>query len=92
MMQDDGQAIAWGKRLVHIFCDLFLIAVLFVFPLYYKEFYFDILPAKYQFYYLGVLALALGVLAVGIALMIFDLSRSGGIYTKEFSAVLGFRG
>ena len=84
MMQYDGQAIAWGKRLVHIFCDLFLIAVLFVFPLYYKEFYFDILPAKYQFYYLGVLALALGVLAMGIALMIFDLSRFGGIYTKEF--------
>ncbi len=73
----------WGKRLIHIFCDCFLIAVLFVFPLYYKDFYYDILPAKYQFYYMSVLALALAALATGLAMMIFDLKMFEGAEYKE---------
>lgn len=86
MIHEDCQVFAWGKRLLTVFCDLFLIAVLFVFPLYYKDFYFDILPAKYQFYYMSVVALAAAVLAAGLAMMIYDLRVCGGIHTKLFFA------
>ena len=84
MREETCRIFVWGKRLIHIFCDCFLTAILFVFPLYYKDFYFDILPAKYQFYYMSVLVLALAALATGLAMMIFDLKMFGGENTKKF--------
>lgn len=84
MQQETCRVFMWGKRLNHIFCDCFLVAVLFVFPLYYKDFYYDILPAKYQFYYMSVLALALAVLVTGLVMMIFDLKIYNGMNTKKF--------
>lgn len=84
MQEETCRIFTWGKHLLHIFCDCFLIAVLFVFPLYYKDFYYDILPAKYQFYYMSVLALALAVLATGLVMMIFDLKMYEGANTKRF--------
>lgn len=84
MQQETCRIFMWGKRLNHIFCDCFLVAVLFVFPLYYKDFYYDILPAKYQFYYMSVLALALAVLVTGLVMMIFDLKIYNGMNTKKF--------
>lgn len=84
MREETCQIFIWGKRLIHIFCDCFLVAALFVFPLYYKNFYYDILPAKYQFYYMSVLTLALAVLVTGLTLMILDLKMFEGANTKKF--------
>lgn len=73
-----------GRRVAEIICSLFLIAVLFVFPLYYRDFYFDILPAKYQFYYISVLAMAGGLLALGLVLLAVDRVRFGGVYSRTW--------
>lgn len=73
-----------GRRAAEIICSLFLIAVLFVFPLYYRDFYFDILPAKYQFYYISVLAMAGGLLALGLVLLAVDRVRFGGAYSRTW--------
>ena len=47
----------------------FTVILLAVFPLYYHNYYFDILPAKYKFYYCAVIAMAICLIA---ALLIFN--------------------
>ena len=49
VMEEEPEFIASGKKALSFFTAMFLIAVLFVFPLYYRDYYFDILNAKYQF-------------------------------------------
>lgn len=71
-----------GRRAAGIICSLFLIAVLFVFPLYYRDFYFDILPAKYQFYYISIFAMAGGLLVLGAVLLAVDRVRFDGAHIK----------
>lgn len=86
VMEEEPEFIASGKKALSFFTAFFLIAVLFVFPLYYRDYYFDILNAKYQFYYLSVLIMAGCVLATGIVMMALDLAQSRGKYTLRFLA------
>ena len=83
-MEEEPEFIVSGKKALSFFTALFLIAVLFVFPLYYRDYYFDILNAKYQFYYLSVLIMAGCVLATAIIMMALDLGQYHGKYTLRF--------
>lgn len=73
-----------GKKALSLLTALFLTAILFVFPIYYRDFYYDILPAKYQFYYVSVLALIGGVVIIASTMMTADLAGRGGRCTACF--------
>ena len=55
----------WRKTNSHI-AGLFTVIILAVFPLAFRNFYFDMLSAKYQFYYVSVIILTLVMLLTGM--------------------------
>lgn len=63
---ENGQKLYSGVISIGVLC------VLVIFPLYYRDFYFDILEAKYRFYYLTMLAMIVVVLLVSLALFVVD--------------------
>lgn len=73
-----------GRKIISILTALFLIAILFVFPIYYRDFYFDILKAKYQFYYISVLVMFAGVTITALVMLVVDIVQYGGRYTTQF--------
>lgn len=62
----------------------FMIVVLTVFPLYYDNYYFNILAAKYQFYYLSLLCMAGLCLIAALVFLFVDKMEYGGSNTKKF--------
>ncbi len=61
-----------------------VLCVLVVFPLYYKDYYFDILEAKYRFYYRTMLLLLATVLLVTLAFVVVDFLEFKLQHTKTF--------
>ena len=55
------------KKIIERVVELAVVILLGIFPLYYKNFYSDIMDAKYQFYYCTVIAV--------IAIIFFCKSR-----------------
>lgn len=49
-----------------------ILAILVVFPLYYRDHYFDILESKYQFYYMTMISMFAVVLLLSLAFLIVD--------------------
>lgn len=49
-----------------------VLMVLVVFPLYYRDYYFDMLQAKYKFYYITMIAMFAVVLLLSIAFLVID--------------------
>ena len=47
VMEEEPKLLIYGRRAFSFFTGIFLIAILFVFPLYYRDYYFDILNVKY---------------------------------------------
>lgn len=66
---------AW-KRANAIITGVFVIAILAVFPIFFHDYYFDILVVKYQFYYISVIALAAMILIITL----FYLYKDGRFY------------
>lgn len=83
-MEEEPKLLIYGRRAFSFFTGIFLIAILFVFPLYYRDYYFDILNVKYRFYYVSVLAMAACVLVTAIVLLVIDLVQFNGRYTVRF--------
>ncbi len=63
---------------------VFLCVILFAFPLFYQDRYFDILEAKYRFYWLAAIALLAACLVVGLVFCFVDWKECGGVYGKRF--------
>ena len=84
IMEEEPRFIMSGKVILSYIVGVFLIAILFVFPLYYKNYYFDILNAKYQFYYISVLSMMGCVVITLIVMLIMDLVKCNGRYTVRF--------
>ena len=61
-----------------------VIIILGLFPLYYRDYYYDILVAKYSFYYMTMLGLFGVLLVVSIAALLVDGKEYGFLHTKEF--------
>lgn len=49
-----------------------ILAILVIFPLYYRDHYFDILESKYQFYYVTMITMSAVVLLLSLAFFIVD--------------------
>ena len=84
VMEEEPKLLIYSRRAFSFFTGIFLIAILFVFPLYYRDYYFDILNVKYRFYYISVLAMAACVLVTAIVLLVVDLVQFNGRYTVRF--------
>lgn len=82
--EEEPQIFVYGRRALSLFIGLFLVAILFIFPLYYRDYYFDILNAKYQFYYISVLALMGCVIVTALIMLIVDIIQYSGRYTVRF--------
>lgn len=63
---------------------VFTFVVLAVFPLYYHNYYYDILKAKYKFYWITVVAMAVICLIVALVFMFVDRMEYDGVNTKRF--------
>lgn len=85
---------AWFQSLEKAFGKLAAIAavaVLLIFPLYVKDFYFDILMAKYQFYYIVMLAMFAIALVILIGYIIRDFRYEDGKNVKEMFRSLSIK-
>lgn len=63
---------------------VFTFVVLAIFPLYYHNYYFDILKAKYKFYWITVVAMAVICLIVALVFLFVDRMEYEGVNTKRF--------
>lgn len=63
---------------------VFTFVVLAVFPLYYHNYYFDILKAKYKFYWITVVAMGIICLIVALVFLFVDRMEYDGVNTKRF--------
>lgn len=63
---------------------IYVIFILGVFPLIYRDYYFDILAFKYQVYYISTIILMVAVLIVGVIFCIEDQSKYGGELRKAY--------
>ena len=49
-----------------------VLAILVVFPLFYRNYYFDILQSKYKFYYITMIAMFSVILLLSLAFLVVD--------------------
>ncbi|MGP8314967.1 O-antigen ligase family protein [Enterocloster aldenensis] len=59
------------KKILSLIASVMIISILSIFPLYYRNYYFDILDAKYQFYYFTII----GLIIIAILTMIIIISN-----------------
>lgn len=52
--------------------SLAVLAILIVFPLYYRNYYFDILQSKYKFYYITMIAMFAVIVLLSLAFLVVD--------------------
>lgn len=63
---------------------VFTCIILVVFPLYYENYYFNILKAKYKFYWITVLAMIVVCILLGVVFLFVDRLEYNGMNTKKF--------
>lgn len=63
---------------------VFTLIVLAVFPLYYHNYYFDILKAKYKFYWITIVAMLAVCLVTALVFCFVDWMECGSVNTKRF--------
>ena len=70
-----------GMKMQNRIVEVFLVSILGIFPLVFHDYYFDILPAKYMYYYITTLAMAALV-------MIMTFLRNSGSEKKKMGDAL----
>lgn len=63
------------KRVNQIIASVFTLIIIAVFPLFFRNYYFDILTVKYIFYYGTIISMAVVTLVVSIIFLFLDKSR-----------------
>lgn len=63
------------KRVNQIVASVFTLIIIAVFPLFFRNYYFDILTVKYIFYYGTIISMAVVMLVVSIVFLFLDKSR-----------------
>lgn len=84
MASDAGSFSEICKNVYSRVISFFILCVLVIFPLYYRDYYFDILEAKYQFYYLSIIVMMAAVLLLTIAFFVIDQLEFKGKHAKAF--------
>lgn len=80
--QEDTLTATAGKLYAGI-VTVFLLVTLMIFPLFYDNFYFNIMRAKYVFYYMSVLAMLLAFLMTTLIFAFIDQKEYGGSNRKR---------
>lgn len=63
------------KKVNQIIASVFTLIIIAVFPLFFRNYYFDILTVKYIFYYGTIISMAVVMLVVSIVFLFLDKSR-----------------
>ena len=78
---------AWEGKVRKVFSwivSVYLCVVFGAFPLYFHNYYYDILVSKYQFYWLSTVAMLASCLIAAIVFACMDLKRFGGAHVRRF--------
>lgn len=76
ILQEDNKKQTIIPKVTAFTTGIFVISILCIFPLVFKDYYFDILPVKYKYYYTNVLILAgIFLLLVVIPLIIKNIAK-----------------
>ena len=79
---------AWEGKVRKVFSwivSVYLCVVFGAFPLYFHNYYYDILVSKYQFYWLSTVAMLASCLIAAIVFACMDLKRFGGAHVRVTS-------
>lgn len=79
------------KSITSTIVGIFTLIILTVFPIFYKDYYFDILQAKYRFYYLSVIGMSVIMLITAIIFACIDFSGYNGAHIRNFLKKLNVR-
>lgn len=79
------------KKIFNGIMSLGIFMLVFVFPLYLHDAYFDVLNSKYQCYYLTVLVVLGLVVIAAIIMLLIDLKEFSGEHTKRILGSLFFK-
>lgn len=74
-----------------IIASIIVIAILVVFPLYFKDYYYDILIAKYQFYYITILVAFAVALTIAIVMGIQAMKSVGNVNIRRVLNRMDFK-
>lgn len=70
----------------------FVLITLIIFPLFYQHYYFDILPAKYKFYYITCIVMLVGVLVLELISLLGNRRQEGNkvvtLPTSEYALII----
>lgn len=84
-MEKEKRALPESARLVYAaVTSAFICIILGIFPLYYHDYYFDILTAKYKFYWVAVIAYLAVCLLASLVFAFIDFMECGGEHTRAF--------
>ena len=73
-----------GSHMMAKIMEVTAVLLLFVYPLFVQDYYFDILRAKYRFYWVVIVAAGALCLAAGLIFMFIDKVEVKGENTKNF--------
>ena len=88
-MTDDEATLeqAWEGKVRKVFSwivSVYLCVVFGAFPLYFHNYYYDILVSKYQFYWLSTVAMLASCLIAAIVFACMDLKQFDGAHVRRF--------
>ena len=72
-----------AKQVYSMITSAFICVILGVFPLYYHDYYFDILTAKYKFYWVTVLVFLAACLIASLVFAFIDRMEYEGVHTRK---------
>lgn len=79
------------KKVNQIIASVFTLIIVAVFPLFFRNYYFDILTAKYIFYYGTIISMAVVMLVASIVFLFLDKSRYDWATIKSLKRQFSFK-
>lgn len=79
------------KKVNQIIASVFTLIIIAVFPLFFRNYYFDILTVKYIFYYGTIISMAVVMLVASIVFLFLDKSRYDWATIKSLKRQFSFK-
>lgn len=73
-----------ARQIYALMTSVFICVILGIFPLYYHDYYFDILTAKYKFYWITVIVYLSACLIAALVFAFIDCMEYKGEHTRAF--------
>lgn len=90
-LKSNNDIIMSWKRTNEKITSFYVTVIIAIFPLFFRNYYFDILVAKYQFYFCSVISMFLVILVVAIVYIFKDYKYNGGENVKRILAGCSIR-